>query len=52
MWYNEYVEMFETHYKYITHTDTEVGGIRGTVVAHWTAGQQVEGSIVRQVHDS
>ena len=26
----------------------EVGGIRGTVLAHWTAGQQVERSILHQ----
>ena len=29
-----------------------VGGIRGTVVARWTAGQQVERSILRQGNDS
>ena len=28
------------------------GGIRGTVVARWTSGQQVERSILRQGHDS
>ena len=29
-----------------------VGGIRGTVVARWTAGQQVERAILRQAHDT
>ena len=28
------------------------GGIRGTVVAHWTADQQVERAILHQGHDS
>ena len=28
------------------------GGIRGTVVELWTAGQQVEQSILHQGHDS
>ena len=28
-----------------------LGGIRGSVVAHWTAGQQVERSILRKGHD-
>ena len=28
------------------------GGIRGTVVVRWTAGQQVSRSILRQGHDS
>ena len=28
------------------------GGIRGTVVARWAAGKQVERSILRQGHDS
>ena len=28
------------------------GGIRGTVAARWTSGQQVERSILRQEHDS
>ena len=28
------------------------GGIRGTVVARWTAGQQVERSILREGNDS
>ena len=27
-------------------------GIRGTVVVRWTAGQQVERSILRQGHDT
>ena len=39
-----------------THTIFDVesvrGGIRGTVVARWTAVQQVERSILRQGHDS
>ena len=30
----------------------EGGGIRGAMVAHWTAGQQVERLILRQGHDS
>ena len=29
-----------------------IRGIRGTVVARWTAHQQVERSILRQGHDS
>ena len=29
-----------------------LGGIRGTVVARWTAGQLVERSILHQGHDS
>ena len=28
------------------------GGIRGTVVVRWTAGQQVKQAILRQGHDS
>ena len=30
----------------------DTGGIRGTVVARWTAGQQVEPSNLRQGHNS
>ena len=38
---------FFLHYIYLS-----LGDIRGTVVARWTAGKQVERSILRQGHDS
>ena len=36
----------------ITETWNNMGGIRGSEVARWTADQQIERSILRQGHDS
>ena len=42
----------DVFYKMYALSNVLHGGIRGTVVAHWTAGQQVERLILRQGHDS
>ena len=44
--------MDSNHAKYVIVVGMGRRGIRGTVVAHWTTGQKVEWSILRQEHDS
>ena len=49
LWYTVYSTMIVLH---VLRLFCSWGGIRGTVVARWTAGQQVERSILRQGHGS
>ena len=37
-------------YGHMSHLE-DIGGIRGTVVARWTAGRQIERCVLHQVHD-